>query len=212
VPYILIVGRLLLQQPTFAVHGYEPWGLVPAVVFCSGLLLLAGAGLEGAVRGAVKALRPLAAMCLVAALPLAGIKYPWMPATVRETVASYHEPYPEGSASYLADRRRLFIEWHLATGLYVLGTASLVGLWSIATQRASRRLQVALWILAGVTGMGVTAFERRKTRSDRKSPYAIMAFWLPLAITGISIVGLTLTVGLRYEKPPNNGLEGTGRE
>jgi hypothetical protein len=53
-PYILIVGRLLLQQPTFAVHGYEPWGLVPAVAFCGGLILLAGAGLERAVRNVVK--------------------------------------------------------------------------------------------------------------------------------------------------------------
>jgi hypothetical protein len=53
-PYILVVGRLLLQQPTFAVHAHEPWGLVPAVIFCSGVVLLAGAGLERAVR----ALRP----------------------------------------------------------------------------------------------------------------------------------------------------------
>jgi hypothetical protein len=45
-PYILVVGRLLLQQPTFAVHAHEPWGLVPAVVFCAGLGLLGGAGLE----------------------------------------------------------------------------------------------------------------------------------------------------------------------
>ena len=50
-PYILVVGRLLLGQPTFAVHAHEPWGLVPAVVFCSGLILLAGAGLEHVVRG-----------------------------------------------------------------------------------------------------------------------------------------------------------------
>jgi hypothetical protein len=49
-PYILVVGRLLLQQPTFAVHAHEPWGLVPAVIFCSGFVLLVGAGLERAVR------------------------------------------------------------------------------------------------------------------------------------------------------------------
>ena len=136
-------------------------------------------------------------MCLVASLPLACIKYPWMPATVMETVASYREPYPDGSASYLADRRRLFVEWHLATGLYVLGTASLVGLWSIATQRSSRSLQVAFWVLAGVTGMGVAGFERPKVASDMKSAYAMMAMWLPLSITGMSIAGLILTLGLR---------------
>jgi hypothetical protein len=49
-PYILVVGRLLLQQPTFALHSHEPWGLVPAVIFCSGFVLVLGAGLERAVR------------------------------------------------------------------------------------------------------------------------------------------------------------------
>lgn len=49
-PYILVVGRLLFQEPTFAVHAHEPWGLVPAVIFCSGVVLLVGAGLERAVR------------------------------------------------------------------------------------------------------------------------------------------------------------------
>jgi hypothetical protein len=53
-PYILIVGRLLLQEPTFAVHAHEPWGLVPAVVFCSALILLAGAGLERLARRVMK--------------------------------------------------------------------------------------------------------------------------------------------------------------
>ena len=152
-------------------------------------------------------------MCLAAALPLACIKYPWMPATIRETVASYHEPYPDGSASYLADRKRLFVEWHLATGLYVLGTASLFGLWSIATQRSSRRLQVAFWILAGITGMGVVGLERPKIGSGTQNVYVIMAIWLPLVITGISIVGLMLTMGLRSgEKRPKKAIERTGPE
>jgi hypothetical protein len=53
-PYILIVGRLLLQEPTFAVHAHEPWGLVPAVVFCSALILLAGAGLGRLARTIAK--------------------------------------------------------------------------------------------------------------------------------------------------------------
>ena len=99
--------------------------------------------------------------------------------------------------SRLADRRRLFVEWHLATGLYLLGTASLVGLGSIATRRSSRRLQAALWVLAGVTGMGVAGFERPKIASDMTGAYAMMAIWLPLAVTGMSIAGLMLTLGLR---------------
>jgi hypothetical protein len=59
-PYILVVGRLILRQPTFALHAHEPWGLVPAVVFCGAFLLLVGAGLERAVRSLVKRLRAAA--------------------------------------------------------------------------------------------------------------------------------------------------------
>jgi hypothetical protein len=54
-PYIVIVGRLLLQSPTFAVHAHEPWGLVPTVLFCSALVWLAGAGLEGLARRLMRA-------------------------------------------------------------------------------------------------------------------------------------------------------------
>jgi hypothetical protein len=49
-PYIVLVGRLFLRDPTFALHAHEPWGLVPAVVFCGGLLLLLGAVIESGWR------------------------------------------------------------------------------------------------------------------------------------------------------------------
>ena len=60
-PYILIVGRLLFQEPTFAVHAHEPWGLLPAVVFCSGVVFLMGAGLEHAGRVLMRRRRSRAA-------------------------------------------------------------------------------------------------------------------------------------------------------
>ena len=48
---ILIVGRLLLQSADFrGLHAHEPWGLVPAVVFCSAVVLLLGAVIEHGVR------------------------------------------------------------------------------------------------------------------------------------------------------------------
>jgi len=53
-PYIVIVGRLLLRSPTFAVHAHEPLGLVPAVVFCSVVVLLLGALLEHGVRSTLR--------------------------------------------------------------------------------------------------------------------------------------------------------------
>lgn len=56
-PYLAVVGRFLLTDPTFELHTYEPWGLVPAVLFCSGLVLLLGAAIESATRRAVRAVR-----------------------------------------------------------------------------------------------------------------------------------------------------------
>jgi hypothetical protein len=56
-PYIAIVGRLLLQSPTFEVHAHEPLGLVPAVLFCGLLLLLLGAAIENGVRRALRRTR-----------------------------------------------------------------------------------------------------------------------------------------------------------
>ena len=50
-PYIVVIGRVLLQSPTFEVHAHEALGLVPAVVFCSLLVLLLGAVIEHLVRG-----------------------------------------------------------------------------------------------------------------------------------------------------------------
>jgi hypothetical protein len=49
-PYIVVVGRFLLMDPTFALYAHEPWGLVPAVVFCSALVLLLSAAIESAAR------------------------------------------------------------------------------------------------------------------------------------------------------------------
>jgi hypothetical protein len=46
-PYIL-VGRLLTLDPTFELHGFQPWGLVPALIFCAALAYLLGLGLERA--------------------------------------------------------------------------------------------------------------------------------------------------------------------
>lgn len=53
-PYIVLVGRLFLRDPTFAVHAHQPWGLVPAVLFCGSLLLVLGAAIETTARRLTK--------------------------------------------------------------------------------------------------------------------------------------------------------------
>jgi hypothetical protein len=56
-PYIVIVGRFLLGDATFGVHADAPWGLLPAVLFCSALLLIGGAFVEKGARHALGKIR-----------------------------------------------------------------------------------------------------------------------------------------------------------
>jgi len=44
-PYVL-VGRVLTMSATFELHGFQPWGLVPAALFCAWLAYVLGAGLQ----------------------------------------------------------------------------------------------------------------------------------------------------------------------
>jgi hypothetical protein len=48
-PY-LWVGRIVTLDSTFQLHGYKPWGFVPAVLACGALAYLIGAGIEWALR------------------------------------------------------------------------------------------------------------------------------------------------------------------
>ena len=45
IPYVL-VGRALTMSATFELHGFQPWGLVPAALFCALLAYLLGIGVE----------------------------------------------------------------------------------------------------------------------------------------------------------------------
>jgi len=45
IPYVL-VGRVLTLSATFELHGFQPWGLVPAALFCALLAYALGAGLQ----------------------------------------------------------------------------------------------------------------------------------------------------------------------
>jgi hypothetical protein len=56
-PYIVIVGRFLLGDRTFEVHADAPGGLVPAVLFCSALLLVGGALVEDGTRRVLARIR-----------------------------------------------------------------------------------------------------------------------------------------------------------
>jgi len=45
IPYVL-VGRVLTMSATFELHGFQPWGLVPAALFCALLAYVLGAALQ----------------------------------------------------------------------------------------------------------------------------------------------------------------------
>src|SRR3989442_1293506 len=99
------------------------------------------------------ALRILAMICILASMPLACLKYPWLPATVGEFVDLQRDPYPSGTESYHQDRARRLSRVTLALFLYALGTVSLVGLCLVAKGATSRRVEAASWLVSAATGV-----------------------------------------------------------
>lgn len=56
IPYVLM-GRLITLDWTFELHGFQPWGVAAALVFCMVLAYLAGLGVESLWRRFVPGLR-----------------------------------------------------------------------------------------------------------------------------------------------------------
>lgn len=176
----------LAAVPGFALRIGARAALVPTpAVQVHGLLMkLSHADIEKLYsEPSVRAYRPEPVLAVLrnGATVAARSKYPWMPATVRETVASYGA----SSSNCISPPLSTFLERCRSSGC---------GLSPLNAVPAGFRVS---WILAGVTGMGVAAFEWPKIESDMTNAYAVMAFWLPLGIVGISIVGLVLTIVLR---------------
>jgi hypothetical protein len=144
----------------------------------------------------VAAIRVLAVLCLTVSGPIAAVKLPWMPATIIETIQSYEpEPYPNGTADYLEDRRRLFVEHHIASGMYLLGIAAAVVLFAIAGQRLPRSVQPVGWLLVVIAGAAITWYELRELVPHSDFPVQLLFFaGSPAIATGLAVVAFVLSV------------------
>lgn len=49
IPYV-VVGRIVLLDPTFELHGFRPWGLAPALLFCATVAFFLGVSIERCCR------------------------------------------------------------------------------------------------------------------------------------------------------------------
>ena len=147
------------------------------------------------------AIRIMAFLALAASAPLAAIKLPWMPVVLVETIELYQEPYPNGSESYLADRHRLFVEDHIASGIYLLACAAAVGLLAIGADRVPPRARPACFALAIVAGVAITWYMLRDldflrdARPGAALVWALLLFVLPGACSAaLSTIGFVLSV------------------
>ena len=142
-------------------------------------------------------LRVLASVCILAAIPLACVKYPWLPATVWEFRDLQHDPYPWGSESYHQDRARRLSRVTLALLLYALSTCSLIGLCLVAKGASSRRVQALSWLMSAAAGVGIAKFEQPRIGANTDSAYVLMAIYLPLGIAAVSGTAALVTLALR---------------
>jgi hypothetical protein len=141
-------------------------------------------------------MRALAVACILAATPVACLKYPWLPAIAIEFVELRHDPYPGGTESYHEDRDRRSARTNVALLLYALGTFSLVGLSLVATGVISRRLQTITWLVTAATGAGIALFERTLIGSGIDDDYVAMALYAPMAIAVGASLAAVLTLFL----------------
>lgn len=146
-------------------------------------------------------LRILALVCILASIPIACVKYPWLPVTVGELVQLQSEPpNPESTESYSIDRTRRRNRLIHAVALYGLGTASLFGLSAVALGGYSRKINAASWILSAVAGVAVAQFEQARIGPSTDNGYVLVMTYLPLGIAVVAgAAGLT-TLAERQRK------------
>jgi hypothetical protein len=132
-------------------------------------------------------MRILALMCMLASMPVACVKYPWLPATAAELAKLQLEPaHPEGTESYLMDRARRRDRLIHALAIYALGTASLVGLSVVALGGYSRKIDATSWILSAVTGVAIAQFEQPLIGPSTDNGYVLIVTYLPLGISFVA--------------------------
>ena len=150
------------------------------------------------------AFRALAVACILAATPVACLKYPWLPATVMEFAELQRDPYPSGSESYHEDRARRSSRVSVALLLCALGTVSLFGLCLVAGGASSRKVQTVTWLITAATGAGIASFERSRIGSGTDDAYVALAFYSPMGIAVVAglaaLMSLVVPVGREHDR------------
>jgi len=188
------------QSETFAGGNRILWpGLLGDLVVGGGLAVTAALfgkrfGRRRTPMSAPLPMRVLAVACILAATPLACVKYPWLPATAIEFTELQREPYPGGTESYHEDRDRRSSRVSVALLLYASGTVSLVGLFLVARGVTSRRAQTITWLITAATGAGIASFERSRIGFGTDVSYVAMAFHTPMGIAVVASLAALLTL------------------
>ncbi|HYL93681.1 MAG TPA: hypothetical protein VEW69_11065, partial [Alphaproteobacteria bacterium] len=94
----------------------------------------------------------MAVGCILASLPVAFLKYPWLPATIMEYAELRREPAPGATQSYYEGRQHNLERTELALVWYFIGTVALGGLVVVAAGIVPWWVELAIWILTFAAG------------------------------------------------------------
>jgi hypothetical protein len=144
-----------------------------------------------------RSLRVAALLCILAAAPVAFLKYPWLPAIVMEFSELQHNPGPAGTASYHEYRALRLKRVKFALLLYALGTVSLCGLWAIVARVLPWWADLAGWFVTTLTGVGVVWFDSVDAVPGTDPAYIIMTVYLPLGVAAIATIAVMVLSGSR---------------
>jgi len=141
-----------------------------------------------------RAMRGLAIVLLACSMPLACMKYPWLPATVSELLALHGPAIPRGSSSYQAYREHRLRQLYAAMALYGLGTASLGGLVCLSAGVGRRKVRVIAWAVVAGTTIGVMRFEDCPRAGGASGDYVALVCYLTGTIALLSSLACIITV------------------
>jgi hypothetical protein len=143
------------------------------------------------------ALRVAALVCILGSAPVALLKYPWLPAMVKEFSQLLHDPAPGGTASYHEYRAQRLERVEFALLLYALGSVSLGGLGAMVANLLPWWADLAGWLVAALTGAGVVWFDRVDVAPGTDPAYILLTVYLPLGVAAIATIAVIALAGSR---------------
>lgn len=144
-------------------------------------------------------LRITAVGCLVMSLPIAFLKYPWLPATILEYNELRQAP-SSGTPSYQQDHEHQIELTQKALSLYATGSLALCGLAAIVLGILPYWAEIGAWLIAAAAGLEIGRFGQAYVDRSTDLVYVIVTVKLPFIIALVAAAAALVRLALQLSR------------